>query len=176
MDGTQIGWLKYQVGTSIWSWWTTPRALKWPPWGRNWHKPVGKWCTIPVVAMLCPPQSHIPPTLSVKWVQICLRRTLLLLLEEFRSKNNPMPFGMNYFSCSSHGKLCFSFFFFFNKEREVTASDGTWKILKMFNEALESESLLQNELIPFQRVICSRLCHDSSLSFFWKASQKPSEV
>lgn len=75
-----------------------------------------------------------------------------MLLEEFRSKNNPMPFGMNYFSCSSHGKIYlffFSFFLFFNKEREVTASDGTLKILKMFNEALESKSLLQNELIPF---------------------------
>lgn len=43
----------------------------------------------------------------------------------------------------------FLFFLFFNKEREVTASDGTLKILKMFNEALESKSLLQNELIPF---------------------------
>ena len=43
----------------------------------------------------------------------------------------------------------FFFFFFLNKEREVTASDGTLKILKMFNEALESKSLLQNELIAF---------------------------
>lgn len=41
-----------------------PRALKWPPWRRNWHNPVGKWCTLPVVAVCCLPQSHIPPTLS----------------------------------------------------------------------------------------------------------------
>lgn len=38
----QMGLLKYQVRTSIWSWWAFPWALKWPPWGKNWPKAFGK--------------------------------------------------------------------------------------------------------------------------------------
>lgn len=54
----QAGRPKYRVGASIWSWWTIPRALKWPPWGRKLAR--SSWKMVPCTSC----GSAVPATIT----------------------------------------------------------------------------------------------------------------